>query len=46
MPISFIEATNAAMHEVMIKAPKVKENKEMECDEQIVCQGKYHILQT
>jgi len=36
-----IEVANAAIHEVMMKAPKVKENGEMDYDEQIACRGKY-----
>ena len=36
MPMSSIEVANAAVCEVMMKAPKVKENEEMDCDEQIV----------
>jgi len=36
MPMSSIESVNAAVREVMMKAPKVKENKEMDSDEQIV----------
>jgi len=41
MPVSCIESANAAVREVMVKVPKVKENEEMECDEQIVHRGKY-----
>ena len=33
MPMSSIESANAAVREVMMKAPKVKENEEMDCDE-------------
>jgi len=41
MPMLSIKASNAAVCEAMMKVPKVEENEEMECDEQIVCQGKY-----
>ena len=36
MPMSSIEAANAAVRHVMMKAPKVKENEEMNCDEEVV----------
>jgi len=41
MPMSSIEVANAAVREVMMKAPKVKENEEMDCNEHIVRRGKY-----
>ena len=41
MPMSSIEAANAAVRHVMMKAPKVKENEEMNCDEEVVRRGKY-----
>ena len=41
MPMSSIGVANAAVHEVMMKAPKVKEHEVMNCDEQIVRKGKY-----
>ena len=40
MPMSSTEAANAAIHDVMIKAPKLKEN-EMDCDEEVVRRGRY-----
>ena len=40
MPMSSIEAANAAVRDVMMKAPKVKEN-EMDCDEEVVRRGRY-----
>ena len=39
--MSSIESANAALREVMMKAPKVKESEEMDSDEQIVRRGKY-----
>ena len=41
MPMSSIEAANTAVRHVMMKAPKVKESEELDCDEEIVRRGKY-----
>jgi len=41
MPMSSIEVANTTVREVMMKAPKVKENEEMDYDEHIVRRGKY-----
>ena len=39
--MSSIVAANTAVRHVMMKAPKVKESEELDCDEEIVCRGKY-----
>ena len=41
MPMSSIEAANVAVRPIMMKAPTVKEIEEMDCNEEIVRQGKY-----
>lgn len=41
MPISSIEAANAAVHHIMMKPSKVKESEELDCNEEVICQGKY-----
>ena len=39
--MSSIEAANTAVHHVMMKAPKIKENEEMDCNEEVIRKGKY-----
>ena len=41
MPMSSIEAANPAVHHIMMKALKVKENEEMDCYEEVACWGQY-----
>lgn len=41
MPMSSIEADNATVYHAMMQMPNVKENEEMDCDEEFICQGNY-----
>ena len=34
------EVANAAVNHVMMKAPKIKENKKIVCNEEVICLGK------
>ena len=37
MPMSSVEAANAAVYHVTMKVPKMEENDEINCDEKVMC---------